>query len=82
MGRRFAYSRKDKHILAARIHDYGTKIALPAVPASQTSLIRVENLDRLRAGIRLLDRALPQNLWVKGSNISRMEAFGFFAFPR
>jgi len=31
-----------------------------------------------------LDRmkALPQNLWVKGSNISRMEAFGFFAFPR
>ena len=26
--------------------------------------------------------ALPQNLWVKGSNISRMEAFGFFAFPR
>ena len=28
------------------------------------------------------DLALPQNLWVKGSNISRMEAFGFFAFPR
>jgi transposase-like protein len=28
------------------------------------------------------DKALPQNLWVKGSNISRMEAFGFFAFPR
>jgi len=27
-------------------------------------------------------QALPQNLWVKGSNISRMEAFGFFAFPR
>jgi hypothetical protein len=26
--------------------------------------------------------ALPQNLWVKGSDISRMEAFGFFAFPR
>jgi len=26
--------------------------------------------------------ALPQNLWVKGSSISRMEAFGFFAFPR
>jgi hypothetical protein len=26
--------------------------------------------------------ALPQNLWVKGSNISRLEAFGFFAFPR
>jgi CRISPR-associated protein Csx17 len=29
-----------------------------------------------------LNQALPQNLWVKGSNISRMEAFGFFAFPR
>jgi hypothetical protein len=27
-------------------------------------------------------KALPQNLRVKGSNISRMEAFGFFAFPR
>lgn len=26
--------------------------------------------------------ALPQNLWVKGSNFSKMEAFGFFAFPR
>jgi hypothetical protein len=28
-----------------------------------------------------LNLALPQNLWIKGSNISRMEAFGFFAFP-
>ena len=31
---------------------------------------------------KLTNPALPQNLWVKGSNISRMEAFGFFAFPR
>jgi hypothetical protein len=30
----------------------------------------------------LFGLALPQNLWVKGSDISRMEAFGFFAFPR
>jgi hypothetical protein len=33
-------------------------------------------------GVVKLYLALPQNLWVKGSNISRMEAFGFFAFPR
>jgi hypothetical protein len=26
--------------------------------------------------------ALPQNLWVIGSNVSRMEEFGFFVFPR
>ncbi|MCE2753778.1 MAG: hypothetical protein LW720_18095 [Pirellula sp.] len=30
----------------------------------------------------LKELALTQNLWVKGSNIPRMEAFGFFAFPR
>jgi hypothetical protein len=33
-------------------------------------------------GVKPRIMALPRNLWVKGSNISRMEAFGFFAFPR
>jgi hypothetical protein len=32
--------------------------------------------------VKQKEKALPQNLWVQGSNISRMEAFGFFAFPR
>jgi len=46
------------------------------------TLVLAYHTDQFDLLLRLIFGALPQNLWVKGSNISRMEAFGFFAFPR